>query len=155
MKEKELPFQTIELAKTRYKLFGVVTNRDLPGDELIHWHRKRCGASEQVHHVEKAELAGGQFPSNKFGANAAWWQMMVLAFNLNGLMKNLVLPETLQKKKMKGLRFHVICLAGRVIRHARRMLIKVSGEAGIVELLSHIRSRLNLLAHGPPICDGG
>jgi len=82
--DKELPFQTIELANTRYKLTGVVTNRDLPGEALIHWHRKRCGDSEHVHHVEKTELAGGQFPSDKFGANAAWWQAMVLSFNLNG-----------------------------------------------------------------------
>jgi len=23
----------------RYKIFGVVTNKTLPGEELIHWHR--------------------------------------------------------------------------------------------------------------------
>ena len=28
-----------------YKVTGVVTNRDLPGDELIRWYRQRCGKS--------------------------------------------------------------------------------------------------------------
>jgi hypothetical protein len=31
----------------------------------------------------KEDLAGGRLPSSRFGANAAWWGIMVLAFNLN------------------------------------------------------------------------
>ena len=88
-KQQELPFQTLTMNHSEYKLFGVVTNREIPGNELIHWHRERCGDSEKVHSVEKNDLAGGQFPSNKFGANAAWWQIMLLTFNLNQLMKQL------------------------------------------------------------------
>ena len=35
-----LPFPTISYSRSRrYKLFGVVTNRDLPGEDLIRWHR--------------------------------------------------------------------------------------------------------------------
>lgn len=66
---KELPFQTVTLSHQTYKLFGLVTNRSLNGQELIHWHYQCCGASEKVHHIEKSELAGGQFLSQKFGAN--------------------------------------------------------------------------------------
>ena len=39
----------------------------------------------------KEDLAGGRMPSGKFGANAAWWAIAVLAFNLNSAMKWLVL----------------------------------------------------------------
>ena len=35
----------------------------------------------------KDDLAGGRLPSGLFGANAAWWAIMVLAHNLNALMK--------------------------------------------------------------------
>jgi hypothetical protein len=35
-------------------------------------HRERCGKSEEAHSVLKEDLAGGQMPSNLFGANAAW-----------------------------------------------------------------------------------
>jgi len=105
--QRELPFQTIQLDQSEYKLFSIVTNRTLPGNELINWHRARCGYSEKVHSVEKGDLTGGQFPSNKFGANAAWWQVMILAYNLNRVMQILVLPESLKNKRLKGLRFHI------------------------------------------------
>lgn len=69
----ELPFPTMQTAEGNgYKVFGLVTNRSLPGNELIHWHRQRCGQSEEVHAVQKEDLAGGYMPSHLFGANAAW-----------------------------------------------------------------------------------
>lgn len=55
--------------KVTYKLFAVVTNRNIDGSDLIQWHRKRCGKSEHVHSTQKEGLADGQLPSNLFGAN--------------------------------------------------------------------------------------
>ena len=40
-----LPFPTMEIRGKSYKVFGIVTNMDLPGEELIHWYHKRCGKS--------------------------------------------------------------------------------------------------------------
>jgi len=31
----------------------------------------------------KTDLAGGRLPSGRFGANAAWWALMIPAHNLN------------------------------------------------------------------------
>jgi hypothetical protein len=57
----QLPFPTEEFAaRGRFKLFGIVTNRTLPGDQVIWWLRGRCGKSEEVHAVIKADLAGGR-----------------------------------------------------------------------------------------------
>ena len=43
---EQLPFPTAAFgAKGRYKLFGVVTNRALAGDQVIWWSRERCGKS--------------------------------------------------------------------------------------------------------------
>ena len=64
-----------------------MTNRDGSGDELIRWHYARCGKSEEAHAVMKTGVAGGTFPSGKFGAAAAWWGMMVLAYNLHAAMR--------------------------------------------------------------------
>ena len=78
----ELPFPAMELPNRGwYKVFGVVTNRDLPGDEVVWWSRQRCGKGEEVHSVLKSDLSGGRLPSRLFGANAAWWAIAVLAFN--------------------------------------------------------------------------
>ena len=124
----------------RYKLFAVVTNRNIDGSDLIQWHRKRCGKSEHVHRTQKEGLAGGQLPSNLFGANAAWWAIMVLSFNLNRLMQIAALPKDLKESKMKALRFYVIQLPGRVIHHARSVYIRVEGHC--FELLQLIRTKI-------------
>ena len=102
--EVQLPFPSMTFGEKRYKLFGLVTNRDIPGDELIWWHRKRCGKGEEMHKIMKEDLAGGHLPSARFGANAAWWGIMVLAFNLNSLMKRLVLPKEWAPKRLKAIR---------------------------------------------------
>jgi hypothetical protein len=81
--EKELPFQTMLKDRVKYKVFGIVTNMNWDGQELIEWHYKRCGRSEQAHSMMKEDLAGGTLPSGDFGENAAWWWIMILAFNLN------------------------------------------------------------------------
>ena len=91
--EAQLPFPSMSFGESQYKVFGMVTNRDIPGDNLIWWHRVRCGKGEEIHKVMKEDLAGGHLPSGRFGANAAWWGITVLAFNLNSLMKRLVLPQ--------------------------------------------------------------
>ena len=144
--ELDLPFQTIKLDEVRYKLFAVVTNRDIDGSDLIQWHRKRCGKSEHVHSTQKEGLAGGQLPSNLFGANAAWWAMMVLSFNLNRLMQIAALPKDLKESKMKALRFHVIQLPGRVIHHARHVYVRVEGHC--CELLQLIRAKITKVRSG-------
>lgn len=147
----QLPFPTEDFAaKGRYKLFGVVTNRQEPGAEVIWWHRERCGKSEEVHAVMKGELAGGQLPSGRFGANAAWWAVMILAHNLNALMKRLVLGPAWVAKRMKALRFHLITLPGRVLRHARRLIVRVSAVGQSLALLLAARRTIQALAQGPP-----
>lgn len=144
-----LPFPTIELAPQQaYKLFGTVTNRlDVSGDEVILWLRERCGKSEEAHAVMKTDLAGGQMPSQDFGVNAAWWSMMVLAFNLNAAMKSLVLRESW---RMKALRFLLIQVPGRVIRHARRLIIRLTACHPGTEVLTSARERILRLAHPVP-----
>jgi hypothetical protein len=104
----ELAFPTMSMQKRRYKIFGILTNRDIEGDELIHWLHKRCGKSEEAHGIMKEDLAGGMLPSSHFGENAAWW-IMIFAFNLNSAMKWLVLEGSWVAKRMKAIRF---CLIG-------------------------------------------
>lgn len=145
----QLPFPTEEFEKKgRYKLFGVVTNRELPGDAAIWWYRERCGKSEEAHAVMKHDLAGGVLPSGLFGANAAWWAIMVLAHNLNATMKRLVLGPAWVARRMKALRLALIALPGRVIRHARRLIVRLAAEAGL-DLVLRARRTILALARGP------
>jgi hypothetical protein len=149
MEPAQWPFPTMRFDESRYQVFGMVTNRSLPGEELIHWHRERCGKSEAAHGVMKSDLAGGQLPSGLFGANAAWWAIGVLAFNLNALMTHLVLPEGWAQKRLKALRFALIGVAGRVLGHARRLIVRLAEGPPASALLIEVRSRILRLAPVP------
>jgi len=46
---------------------------------------------------------------------------MILAFNLNSLMKHLALPEGWESKRLKAVRFGFISLAGRVVNRSRQL----------------------------------
>ena len=121
-----LPFPTVVIKEEKYKVHGVVTNMDWEGPELINWLYKRCGKSEEAHLVMKEDLAGGKLPSGDFGENAAWWWIMTLAFNLNSMLKRLVLGNSWAAKRMKAIRFHLIRATGRVITHGRRLIVRLS-----------------------------
>jgi hypothetical protein len=143
--EAQLPFPSMSFGEKRYKVFGMVSNRDIPADELIWWHRRRCGKGEEIHKLMKEDLAGGHLPSGRFGANAAWWAIMVLAFNLNSLMKRIALLEEWAPKRLKAIRFGFINLAGRVVSHARQFIIRLSKGHPAYELLVEVRQRIRSL----------
>ncbi len=147
--QEELPFPTMSFGREPYKLFGLVSNRDLPGDELIWWSRERCGKSEQAHAVMKHDLAGGKLPSKLFGANAAWWMAMVLAHNLNAAMTTLVLGDGWLGKRLKAIRFHLINLPGRVLSHGRRLVLRLAHGHPSLSILLAARQRIAMLAQGP------
>ena len=151
VEQLELPFPTMQLGdKVWHKVFGVVTNRDLPGDDLIRWHRQRCGKSEEAHGVIKQDLAGGRLPSGLFGANAAWWAISVVAFNLNSAMKRLVLGREWVSKRLKAIRFGFISLPGRVVRRARMFVIRLARDHPAYGLLLVVRHKILALANNPP-----
>jgi len=141
--QRELPFPTMEYQDGRkYKLFGVVTNRILPGNELIWWLRGRCGKSEEAHDIMKRDMAGGTLPSAYFGANAAWWQMMILALNIHSAMKNLALDDTWRTRRMKALRFGFIEVVGRLVAHARRQVLRLAGAPAAIAGIIKARARI-------------
>jgi hypothetical protein len=145
----DLPFPTMSRERKRYKIFGVVTNRGLEGNELINWLHKRCGKSEEAHSVMKEDLAGGKLPSSEFGENAAWWWIMILAFNLNSAMKQLVLQGTWVAQRMKAIRFSLIGLPGRVMSHARGLIVRLVKNHPSLAVLVNARQRIMELDYTP------
>jgi hypothetical protein len=144
-----LPFPTMNVKGKRYKVFGIVTNMDWEGEKLIHWLHERCGKSEEAHAIMKDDLAGGSLPSDDFGENAAWWWIMILAFNLNALMKRLALGKSWVSKRMKAVRFSFINLAGRVIRRSRSYIIRLTKNHPSLDLLIEARRAIMQLRSLP------
>lgn len=109
--------------------FAVVTN--MPGDglEIVRWHRGKAGTVEHTHHVLTNELAAEALPSQKFGANAAWVRLNVILYNLLSGLKRITLPAEFHTARPKRLRFLLFNTVGRVIRHARETLLRLSSAS--------------------------
>ena len=92
----ELPFP-VTGRRSLIKVSGLVTNRDLLNDP---WYAEMLASRSSV---LKSDLAG-RLPSGLFGANAAWWAIAVLAFNLSSAMKRPVGRQWVSKR-LKAVRF--------------------------------------------------
>jgi hypothetical protein len=125
--------------------FAVVTNRTEDGLTILQWHREKAGTVEHTHHVLKNELAAAALPSGKFGANAAWFRLNALTYNLLSAFKRLTLPGDLRTARPKRLRFLLFNTVGKVVAHARRTLLRLSAALQHA-LLRRVRRKIARLA---------
>ena len=115
---------------SKVRHFAVVTNiGDWKAGRLIEWHREKAGTIEGVHDVLKNELAAGVMPSKYFGANAAWLRLAAITHNVITALKRLALPAEMLAARPKRLRFLIFNTAGRLVRHARRMVLRLATTA--------------------------
>jgi len=116
------------------KHFAVVTNDwETEGQALLAWSRGRAGTIEHVNRILKDELAGGVYPSGKFGANAAWLRLQCLTHNLLEALKAVGLDAQHRKARPKRLRFAIFTQFGRVVRHARQVYMRL--ETAVLDAL--------------------
>ncbi len=127
------------------RYFAVVTNRTDDGLTILQWHRAKAGTVEHTHHALKNELAAAALPSGKFGANAAWFRLNVLTYNLLTALKRLTLPGDFRTARPKRLRFLLFNTVGKVVAHARRTLLRLTGAAQHA-MLVRVRDHIAMLA---------
>jgi hypothetical protein len=114
---------------SKVKHFAMVSNVwEWKAVQLIEWHREKAGTIEGVHDVVKNELAGGVMPCKYFGANAAWLRLAVISHNVLTALKRLALPAELMRARPKRLRFLIFNTAGRLVHHARQVMLRVAAS---------------------------
>jgi hypothetical protein len=130
-------------APPRIKHLAVVSNDfAMRGDALVRWHWQKAGKVEIVHDVLKNELGASALPCAQFGANAAWFRLCLLTYNVLSAMKTLALPPALCDARPKRLRFSVFSLPARIVSHGRRLYARIAAAlVASVELLA-VRARL-------------
>jgi len=122
---------------------AVVSNRnDLDATALVRWHRGKAGTIEQVHRVMKDELGAGVLPSARFGANAAWFRINALVFNVLTVLKRRALPERYRDARPKRLRYELFTLPGKLAIHQSRLSVRVPAEEVRLEEIVDARGRL-------------
>jgi len=139
--------ETMEIRGRAYHVHAIISSigEEWTSEQIVEWYSARCGGGEAIHSILKSDLAGGQLPSNKFGANAAWWKIAVLAHNLHVLLEKLALPKGLVGSRFKRLRYHLINVPARLVQHARQCCVRYFQEATL-SLIRHIRGEIAALA---------
>ena len=131
-----LRYVGLRLLKAQGELFAdgndkhyhaILSNRwDQDGGELLNWQRAKAGTIEHVHDEIKNGLGGGQLPSAKFGANAAWFRIACMAYNLLVAVRHAWPDETLHNAKAKRVRFVLVNVTGRFSRDRRKITLHLS-----------------------------
>jgi hypothetical protein len=107
--------------------FAVVTNiwGKWSARQVLEGHREKAGTIEALHDVLKNGLAAGVLPCGRFGANAAWFRMAATSHNVLTALKRLALPAELLRARPKRLRFLFLNAPGRLVHHARKLVLKI------------------------------
>lgn len=135
------------LDKDPYEYHGVITSYDNWAAGLVlQFHRTRQDGSENVN----KELSGGfglsKLPCREMMANAAYFQVALLADTVFVAMKHLALPESWRTLTIKTVRFRLIRLAGIVARRSRYSWLKISPAYPFREVFEEARWRLSGLS---------
>ncbi len=125
------------------KYLAVVSNRrELSAPKLMRWHWEKAGTIEHVHDVTKNDLAAAVPPCGRFGANAAWYRLSLLTYNVLSAMKWLALPPAMETARPKRMRFSLFSIAGRIVSHAGKVVLRIGREAEALASLIAARIRI-------------
>jgi hypothetical protein len=109
-----------------YDYFFYITNdMELSAEEVVEFYVKR-GNCENYIKEAKYDMAVGHQLFQSFWANAAIFQLMMLAYNLFLLFKMDFAGEVEYRQQIKTFRLKYIFLAGKIIRTARSVVMKLS-----------------------------
>jgi hypothetical protein len=110
-----------------------VTNTDLSPEEIVDFYQKR-GNCENYIKEAKYDMAVGHLLLKSFWANEAIFQLMMLAYNLFLLFKMDMVKTTEYRQQIKTFRLKYVFLAGKIIRTARSVVMKLSDRYPFQEM---------------------
>jgi len=117
---------------------AVLTNLDWNGAQLLNWHREKAGTVEHVHDEVKNALGGGHMPSQHFAANAAWFKVALLAYNLASAIKGLCFSPEERTARFKKYRLLLVHLAGRMSRFQCKLRLRFCASVEAIKRVQRV-----------------
>lgn len=119
---------------------------DQPGDpvELDRFHRAHAEVELAIRDL-KYGLALNHLPTKSFAANHAWLVLQTLAHNLGRWTARLGALADTPRQTMKTLRRRYLAVPARLIRHARRLLLRLPARWPWAQRLTDALTKLRAL----------
>jgi hypothetical protein len=139
-----------EVCAGGYIYRAIATNRDdLSDSDLIHWYNQRGEAAENRIKELKGDFGADQMPCGQFDANALYFAIITLAYNLYVLLRT-CMPGDFESARAKAVRLRFYNIAGKVTRTARNLYLKLTHTAYVV--INALIARIRLcFANAPPV----
>jgi hypothetical protein len=129
----------VELFDDKPRYHVIASNRVESTTDTLIWYRQRGEVSENGIKELKIGFGMERMPCGQFAANAAFFRIGVIAHNLFVLFKRSALGTEWQNHKVVTVRWRLLHLPGKVVRHAGTWVLKVARE--VVDLFRSIRAR--------------
>lgn len=130
----------LELFKPVIKYHAILTSfpESWSAEQVLDFHNDR-GTAEKAFGELKNGYGLDKLPCGELFANAAFFQIGLLAYNLMQTFKRNALPEGWRVFGIKNLRFRLLCQAARVVRHAGYLVMKLSAAFPFFEAFEKAR----------------
>lgn len=143
--KRELRRQRELFKKTDEKYFyhAIATNfleEEKDSKEVLEWHNQR-GQAENFNKEVKIGFGMERMPCGQTYANAVFFRIGVIAYNLFIGFKRLSCPESWIKHTIATFRWKMVQVAGRIVSHAGRIILKLAIDTEKLKLFKEIRGR--------------
>ena len=108
--------------------------------EVLKWHNQR-GQAENFNKELKIGLGMERMPCGQTHANAVFFRIGVLAYNLFIGFKRLSCPESWMRHTIATFRWKIVQVAGRIVKHAGKTVLKLMMDLEKLELFKGIRRK--------------
>ena len=106
-------------------------------------HRQRARVEDRIRDDKDTGLA--KFPFKAFALNEVWLEIVLLAHDLIVWTQALLLDGELAKAEPKRLRYRLLHVAARIVRHARRAILRLQRSWPWATALARAFARLRAL----------
>ncbi len=83
-----------------------------------------------------------QMPCGQTYANAVFFRIGVLAYNIFIGLRNIIYPHNPFKQTIETMRFKIINVAGKIVNHARQFILKIYGGIELLQKFIDIRNKI-------------
>lgn len=127
----------------QYFHYAVATNfleEEKDANEVLQWHNQK-GQAENFLKELKIGFGMERMPCGQRGANAVFFRIGVIAYNLFIGFKRLSCPDSWIKHTIETFRWKIVQVAGRIVKHAGNIILKLAVDIKKLELFRGIRER--------------
>jgi hypothetical protein len=135
--------ELFEVKGACYFYHAVATNwleEEKNTEEVLKWHNQR-GQAENFNKEIKIGFGMERMPCGQTHANAVFFRIGVMAYNLFIGFKRLSCPESWVKHTIATFRWKMVQVAGRIVKHAGETVLKLKIDLEKLELFRGIRRK--------------